>query len=170
MMEQEKHDRLTAANWLNVVILSIAVGLVIGFSLWLWQRVAPNGDGGSSKGKAEIVTGNANRPAAVKGAMPVVLDKDLPETDRELEFFGDELAEASFHLHENEREPALQVLLKVEQQVRAKAADESDEHQQLLQKLLLQITPACADVEQNKISEAEQKIETMMNQLDLPND
>lgn len=144
------------SNWGRIIVLSAIIGLIVGAGFWWWQNSAIlNVD-------SRTVTANVDRPSG-GNTKPVVLNNSLPAADRHLESLGDKLAEASFHLREQHHEYAQQAL------VEANAiAVKTDDNPQLRENLVNGIQQAQTNIAGSKLKEAEQEINLLLNQLNMP--
>ncbi|MEP6925262.1 MAG: hypothetical protein ABI954_12420 [Pyrinomonadaceae bacterium] len=147
----------THTNWMRTIILSAIIGLTVGTGLWFTLNYAP------STTETQIVTGNINRRVVIENTKPVVLNNDLPAIDRQLESVGDKLAEASFHLREQQNEYARQALTEAGQ-----IALKTNDNPQLQQNLLTGIKQAQSELANGKVKEADQEINSLLNELNMP--
>lgn len=147
------------AGWQRIIVFSAVIGLLIGGAWWFWQnRLTTNAESGDQ----QIVTGTIERPAIMQKTMPVVLNNDLPETDRQLESLGDKLAEASFHLRAHENELARQTLTEADKIALTTDDDRVHDHfDKAIKHVQNEITGA-------KVKEADQEIIVLLNQLNMP--
>lgn len=154
-MENDGRHKKKRINLTGIIILSVALGLALGLGLWFWQKNA-----GSLKDEQ---TGNGNSRVVSESTKPLILENNPPDINSKLESVGDKLSEALFHLREQQMDAANQTLAEADE-IAAKADDDP----QLQQNLLNGIKQVQNDLKGGKSSEAEEEINSLLNQLDMP--
>ncbi len=157
IMENDENLKPDRGGWSRIIILAVIVSLALGSALWFWR-----GSTDSVKDN-QAENGNSNTRVVTESIKTSTLSNGLPETNSQLELIGDKLSEVLFDLREQQIEAANQTLAEAEQ-----LALKSNDDTQLQQNLLGGIKQIRADIQNGKTAEAEQKVNLLLNQLDMP--
>ena len=156
-MENDENLKPDRVGWSRIIILAAIVGLALGSALWFWKSST------DSVKDNQAESGNSNNRVVTESIKTSTLSNGLPETNSQLEMIGDKLSEVLFDLREQQIDAANQTLAEAEQ-----LALKSNDDAQLQQKLLDGIRQIRADIQNGKTAEAEQKVNFLLNQLDMP--
>ncbi len=156
-MENDETIKPERVNWGRIIVLAAIVGLALGAGLWFWRSSTD-----TIKDK-QMENGSSDERMTAERARNSTLSNNLPETNSQFEMIGDKLSETAFDLRDQQIDAAGQTLAEAEQ-----IALKSNDDVQLQQNLLDGIKRIKADIQNGKNNEAEQEINALLNQLNMP--
>ncbi len=156
-MENDETIKSERVDWGRIIVWAAIIGLALGAGLWFWKSSTD-----TIKDK-QMENGSADERVTAENAKTSPLSDNLSETNSQIEMLGDKLSEVAFDLRDQQIDAADQALAEAEQ-----IALKSNDDAQLQQNLLDGIKRIKTNIQSGKNSEAEQEINALLNQLNMP--